>query len=442
MSGYGAASALVTRSDGAHLGLETATALTPSGLVDRPVFFRGLLARPDVAACGLLAVADVAASRYADAGLAQRLVSLDPVVTASGDRLRFESFSACNSVYARLDVLPEGLAGGEVGFGTTNVDINQPLRSALAAMGSTELLHLTVGPDEVSASTLTEHHVERKVNLPDRWVRGLAEVPSVSAGMQEVARLVGVQVARMARELPRSTPPGPVLHLLPPPRGPRLLPRALNGTVAIPGAVRLRGAERVLRHASALTVHQDRHGATSWTFDLPGARLTLVLTPDPYRGFSGEGTLLSQLVRPRAEANGMRLLEWLGWDPVVDADRLASDSGLDSESVAQGLAWLAASGRLGHDAAEGGWFHRELPVDSAKVLRRNPRLRNAHALVAGDGVRPVPDGTWQVRASDGGSHRVSGGVDELLCTCEWGVNHAAARGPCKHVLAVMIVQRD
>ncbi|HEY7717756.1 MAG TPA: SWIM zinc finger family protein, partial [Pedococcus sp.] len=295
MTGYAAASTLTDRADGAHLGLETATGLTPTGLVERPVFFRGLLARPDVTACGLLAVADVAASRYVDAGLAQRLASLDPVVTASGDRLRFESFSACNSVHARLDVLPDGLVGGEVGFGTTNVDINQPLRTALAAMGGTELLHLTVGPDELSAATPTEHHVERKVALPDRWVRGLAEVPSVTAGMREVVRLVGPQVDRLARELPRSAPPGPVLHLLPPPRGPRLLPRALPGTIAIPGAARLRGAERILRHTSVLTIHQDEHGATSWTFDLPGARFVLVLTADPWRGFSGEGTLLARL---------------------------------------------------------------------------------------------------------------------------------------------------
>lgn len=437
MSGYAAASTLTERVDGAHLGLETATGLTPAGLVERPVFFRGLLARPDVTACGLLAVADVAASRYVDAGLAQRLASLDPVVTASGDRLRFESFSACNSVHARLDVLPDGLAAGEVGFGTTNVDINQPLRAALAAMGGTELLHLTVGPDELSAATPTAHHVERKVALPDRWVRGLAEVPSVTAGMREVVRLVGPQVDRLARELPRSAPPGPVLHLLPPPRGPRLLPRGLPGTIAIPGAARLRGAERVLRHTSALTVRQDAHGATSWTFELPGARLSLVLTADPWRGFSGEGTLLARLAHPRSEAHGLRLLEWLGWDPVVDTARLGRDSGLDADAVRDGLAWLAASGRLGHDAAEGGWFHRELPIDSTKVLRRNPRLRGAHAL-AGDGVRRLTPTTWKVRASDGPDHTVSGTLDSLTCTCPWAGSHSAGRGPCKHVLAVMI----
>ena len=87
--------------------------------------------------------------RYADLGLAKRLANLDPVVTASGDRLRFESFSACNGVYARFDLMPDGIDSGEVGFGTTNVDINPPLRAALASVPRGELLHLAVGSDEL-----------------------------------------------------------------------------------------------------------------------------------------------------------------------------------------------------------------------------------------------------------------------------------------------------
>ena len=108
MSGYGADSALVEGPAGRRLGLETSTALTPSGLVERPVFFSGFPTRPDVLAAGLLAVADVAATTYADLGQAQRLANLDPVVTASGDRLRFESFSGCNSVTPVSTCCPTG----------------------------------------------------------------------------------------------------------------------------------------------------------------------------------------------------------------------------------------------------------------------------------------------------------------------------------------------
>ena len=84
--------------------LATGPAMTPNGLVREATFFSGFVTRADVTASGLLAVADVAGSRYADPGLGQRIKdSMDPVVTAGGDRLRFESFSMCNGVHARFD---------------------------------------------------------------------------------------------------------------------------------------------------------------------------------------------------------------------------------------------------------------------------------------------------------------------------------------------------
>ena len=438
MSGYGAASAFVDGPAGRRLGLETATALTPSGLVERPVFFSGFPARPEVLAAGLLAVADVAGTTYADLGRAQRLANLDPVVTASGDRMRFESFSGCNSVHARLDLLPDGIGEGAVGFGTTNVDINQPLRTALARMGGSALLHLTVGPDEVRAGTPDDQHVERKVALPDRWVRGLAEVPYVSAAMAVRAELTGSAVVRLARDLPRAGSPGPTVHLVPAPAGFRVLPRPLPGSIAVTGTTRLRGLDRVLRFATSLTLHADPHGATAWMLELPGARLTLVLTASPWRGFSGEGGLLLRLVDRDSEVIGRALLTDLGWDLVVEPDRLARAAGLTDERVAAGLAWLAASGRLGHDLAEQAWFHRELPVDAEQVLRRNPRLRHANDLVDRDGVRPDGPGTWQVRGT-GADHtvRAEGGAGHV-CTCPWAESHASGRGPCKHVLAVLL----
>jgi hypothetical protein len=59
--------------------------------VENPSFFQGFAARPEVVSCALLAVADVAGSRYFDAAFRVSDV-LDPVMTAGGDRLRCESF--------------------------------------------------------------------------------------------------------------------------------------------------------------------------------------------------------------------------------------------------------------------------------------------------------------------------------------------------------------
>jgi hypothetical protein len=415
--------------------LATADALTPQGLVANPVFFTGFVDRPDVFAAGLLAVADVAAARYADFGMMKRVYAADPVVTGSGDRLRFESFSACNGVQARFDVLAEGLSGNPAAFGTTNVDINHPLRMALATIDRAEALHLSVGSDELRASTPEATHVERKVALPDKWVRGLAEVPVITATMRPFAEIAGPKIPSFVAALPRIAPPGPTIYLIPRGTNWLLSQRALPGAAKLAGVSRLRGMERILRHATALKIFTADSGASAWVFELPGSRLTLTLSPEPYRGFSGEGGLLTLLAKPEAAEVGTELLGHVGWDSRIDPLELTVRSGRSAADVEAGLAWLAASGRLGYDLVDRSWFHRELPIDAGKVLRRNPRLVSAQRLVDAREVQPEGAG-WRARGKNRESYLVSA---ELRCQCAWEDEHHGARGPCKHILAVLLL---
>ncbi|MFE2865885.1 SWIM zinc finger family protein, partial [Embleya sp. NPDC059259] len=188
------------------LGLQTCGGLGSHGLTPFPRFFDGFLTAPEAAAGGLLAVADVAAARYYQP---MRPGLLDPVVTGNGDRLRFESFSACCGVHARLDVLPAGIDGEMFGTGTTNVDVNAPLREALAKVGGADPLHLAVGPDDVTVTTFDGPVVEKKVPLPERWLRGFAEVQVISAGFDLRAELAAGEAVRFVRALPRGGPPPP-----------------------------------------------------------------------------------------------------------------------------------------------------------------------------------------------------------------------------------------
>ncbi len=205
---YLAPSALRQRS----LALQTSGGPTPN-----PRFFTGFLTTGQAAAVGLLAVAEVARTRY------HRPVSpasLDPVVTGSRDRLRFESFSGCCGVYARLDVLPAGLDGAVSEHGTTNVDVNTPLRDALARVGGLDPLHLSVGPDDLTVSTLDGAVVEKKVLLPVRWLRGFAEVQVLAARFEPRAELPAAEAAAFLRRLPRL----------------RLTSRPVAGAVCLAGA--------------------------------------------------------------------------------------------------------------------------------------------------------------------------------------------------------------
>ncbi|WP_128430507.1 SWIM zinc finger family protein [Streptomyces cyaneus] len=443
---YRRPSVLESSADGRHLGLETSRGATPSGVEDHPRFFTGFLTSPQVASAGLLAVADVAAARYYQR---QLRASLDPVVTGNGDRLRFESFSGCCGVYARLDVLEAGLDGGEVGHGTTNVDVNNPLREALSRIGADDPLHLRVGPEELAVTTLDGPVVEKKVPLPDRWLRGFAEAQVTAAGFDLRAELPAAEAVRFLRALPRGGARGASVGarwVVPSGSGLRPTTRAVPGAVCLPGPERLIALQRVLRHATALRVYGPAvtgggaATASAWEAVLPGMRLTLTLSPDASRGFSGEGGVLDALATDEVAEDAELVAVLLAWEPRIDVADLAAASGLAPERVRAALIRLGTSGRVGYDTAEAAYFHRELPYDAERVERHNPRLRSARALVAAGAVA-LDGAVGTVTAEDGHVHRVRDEAGVLSCSCLWWAKYRGGRGPCKHALAVRMVRR-
>jgi hypothetical protein len=437
---YLRSSALHTGAGGPSLALETSGGLTSHGLAPFPRFFAGFLTAPEAAAGSLLAVADVAATRYWQP---LRRASLDPVVTGNGDRLRFESFSGCGGVYARLDVLPGGIDGDMLGTGTTNVDVNAPLREALAMVGGSDPLHMAVGPDDVTVTTFDGPVVEKKVPLPDRWLRGFAEVQVIAARFDLRAELTALEAVRFLRSLPKNT--RQTLWVRPQGRTLRTAPGPSAGAVCIAGPDRLRALARVLRHAKALRVYGPAAGAASgpaasaWEVELPGMRLTLTLSPDATRGFSGEGAVLGDLATDEAAADADLVSALLAWEPRIDIGDLARDAGLTVERVRAALVRLGISGRIGYDVSEAAYFHRELPYDTGKAERMNPRLRGAHGLV--DDGCVLADGTDAARVVSGPTTYQVRLAGDGSCTCEWWAKHRGGRGPCKHVLAAQIVRR-
>ncbi|MFE7464971.1 SWIM zinc finger family protein [Streptomyces sp. NPDC057499] len=439
---YVRSSAVESSQAGPLLGLETAGGLTPRGAEPHPRFFSGFLTSAAIAARGLLAVADVASTRYYQRSLAS---SLDPVVTGNGDRLRFESFSGCCGVYARLDVLQEGLDGGRTDHGTTNVDVNNPLREALSRISGDDPLHLRVGPEELAVTTLDGPVVEKKVPLPDRWLRGFAEAQVVSAGFDLRAELSAAEAVRFLRSLPRSSGNASRGARWVVPAGKTLRPttRPVPGAVCLPGPERLVALQRVLRHAIALRVYgpvgDGAATASAWEAVLPGMRLTLTLSPDAARGFSGEGGVLDALATDDAAADAELVSVLLSWEPRIDTADLAARSGLSVERVRAALTRLGTAGRVGYDLADAAYFHRELPYDADRAERHNPRLVAARQL-AGSGAVVLDadmaavtsgDHRYQVREKDG----------MLSCTCKWWADYQGRRGPCKHALAVRMVRR-
>ncbi|WP_078917538.1 SWIM zinc finger family protein [Streptomyces sp. NRRL S-813] len=439
------ASAVRESAAGRSLALETSGGATPAGEEANPRFFDGFLTAPTAAASALLAVADVAATRYYRPGSG---ALLDPVVTANGDRLRMESFSGCCGVYARLDVLAPGLDGDDIGHGTTNVDINVPLRQALARLGGLDPLRLRVGPEGVEATTFDGRFVEKKVPLPQRWLRGFAEAQVLGAGFVPRAEVPPAQAAAVLRSLPRFTlSSGARTTRWVVPTGHNTLrpvSRPVPGAVCLPGAERLTGLVPVLRHATSVRLYTPETAkggetAVAWEVTLPGMRLTLLLSPRASRGFSGEGGVLEDLATGPAARDAEHVAELLAWEPKIDKAVLSAQTGLTPKRVRAALTVLGTSGQIGYDLAEEAYFHRNLPWSAGDAEARNPRLRGARALVAQGAVRLDGALTWV--GKDDHAHMV--GVDDAgraSCTCLWWAKYQGGRGPCKHVLAAGMVR--
>ncbi|GII00193.1 SWIM zinc finger family protein [Planobispora takensis] len=419
-----------------HLGLSTSGGRTATGFLDHPRFFSGLLTQAAPAAAGLLAVADVALARY---HRPQPGFTRDPVVTCGGDRLRFESFSACGGVYARLDVLGPALDGEVFDRGTTNVDVNNPLREALARVGGRDPLHVGVGPDELTVTTADGAVVEKKVPLPGRWLRGFAEVQVIASGFDLRAELPGPQAVRFLRGLPKRA--SAEVWAVPAGRELRVTDRAGAGGVHLAGVGRLATMTRLLRFAKALRVYgpADGSGAGAWELELPGMRYTLALSPQAWRGFSGEGAVLDDLSREETADDADLIGVLLNFEPTLELGVLAGRSGLSVERVRAALTQLGTAGRVGYDLAEAAHFHRELPYDRTHVAALNPRLTSARKLVEAGAVRLSGADSAEV-TTDGGVRRVR--MEEGSCTCEWWYDHRGSRGPCKHVLAARIAARE
>ncbi|MGY6652782.1 SWIM zinc finger family protein [Amycolatopsis sp. TRM77291] len=360
----------------------------PEEDVRTPVLFKGFLEPGAQAAQALLVLGKIARTRFwMPPSMVNRLIAeSDPVFTADRTTLRVEAFSPCCGLYARLD-LPEV---GDLGEGCTNVDLSDATRTVLAGVVAQDPLHLTVRGEGIRLRTLDGRNDESVVPLPDRWVAGFAEVAAVTEGAVERVNLDKAETRNFLRRLPTAVGRSWVVASG---RGLRLTSRPGRDSIPATGLHRLRVIEPLVRFAQGLTVYTrpDSEVAT-WVLELDRARLVVTLSPEPSRGFSGEGGWLNSLA-----------------------------AGLEAPDV--------VAGRAGHDVVDGTWFPRELPSGNAPA---NGRLAKARELVAAGAVRLLPDGGYEITRA-GSVQRVR--LSPAGCTCAWWAKHQETRGPCSHVLA-------
>lgn len=405
---------------------------------EAPCFFFGRLSNPYITARCLITLSNVVQSSF---NLSPFQLSLlkDPIVTAGNEKIRFEGFSHCAGVYARVDVLPGGHDGEFLENGTTNVDFNQAMISALSQVSKHEQVVLSVGKKEVALQKSNGKVVERKVPLPIKWIKGLTSVQLYLAEAEKAFTFNRIQALQLFKSIPNGKPKADYYLTM---RGnkPLFSPVKSGNAICVGGVHRLKLLEALVPHADELKVFpHPAMQSTTWQLYFGNVRFSLSLSRDTWRGFSGEGAALEALIEDVPD-HWVDLLDKYSYaNQEFNPTLLAINEGIDLKKVDNITGRLSAMGLLGFDLDENHFFYRRLPFKLSRIMSLNPRMKDAEKLLEEGKVDILLQSDQKVEARVEGSgvyHTVMLEHEKERCTCTWFSKHQGERGHCKHILAV------
>lgn len=403
-----------------------------------PCFFWGNVGQPFILARCLISLSNIVRSSFSLSPFQMALLK-DPIVTAGNERLRFEGFSHCAGVYARIDVMPDGLDGEFPENGTTNVDFNQPLINALGSIRPNEKIMLSVGEKEVGLYKNEERIIERKVPLPAKWIKGLGTVQVYLSESEKRYRFNKIQTQQLFRAMPKGVIKTDYYLTV---RGnkPVFSPVKSADSVCIGGLHRLRLLEPLLPYIDSMQVFSHVHmQSTTWQLYMGNIRLSFSLSRESWRGFSGEGALLESLLSDVSDEWIDALDKYAYVNQSVNPSTLALENKISLDKTENITAKLASMGLLGYDLDDREFFYRRLPFKLSRIIGLNPRLKNAEKLIEDGKVEILNNNKERTEARVEGSgvhHTVILEEERERCTCDWFTKYQGERGPCKHVLAV------
>lgn len=405
---------------------------------EAPCFFWGDVDQPFILARCLITLSNIVKSSFNLSPFQMALLK-DPIVTAGNSRLRFEGFSHCAGVYARVDVLPDGLHGEFLENGTTNVDFNPPMITALGSVRPNEKIMLSVGEKEVGLYQGEKSVVERKVPLPVKWIKGLSTVQIYLSQSEKQYTFNKIQTQQLFRGIPKGTVKSDYYLII---RGnkPMFSPVKSADAVCIGGLHRLRLLEPLLPYIDQMQVfpHSDMQ-STTWKLHMGNIRFSFSLSRESWRGFSGEGAVLDSLIDDISDEWIDALDKYAYANQSFNPSVFALEEKVSLKKTDNLTARLAAMGLLGYDLDDNGFFYRRLPFKLNRIIGLNPRMKNAEKLIAEGKVEILNKSLARTEARVEGTgvhHTVIIDNDKERCTCEWFSKYQGERGPCKHVLAV------
>jgi len=419
----------------------------------------------------------------------QTFLMLDPIVSVSPDEISFELFSRDESSYARLAVSLEGgtlRPEGDRTLGTTNIDFSDALYDGLQHLRSYRETVLNIGPGAPEAASSdvgvqtsgVPPVLEKKVQVPDTWLRGFLQVQSAATLGMTRFQLAPIDLYNVLRHLrmhadQKGRGRGLRVELIPGER-PRIILEpweevfpthgaAYTGRNAVVirvwGRRRLMLLRRFLPLVDSIDVHLLGSGLPSF-WVLRAGDLSLTLGMSGFTDANWAQAVSFDLLLPRrgAEPAGVSaVLAALTKRHRATVAELAADTGLPNPAVLEALQRGARQGLLMYDLAKGVYRHRPLlgvPLDAGRFEYRNNAEKQAYDLIAVAGAvrvdseNRIPGAGLELTgrvavAADRREYRVQvlfddedARVKKAECTCAFFRKHGLKEGPCAHLVAL------
>jgi len=408
---------------------------------------------------------------------------LDPVITIHPDELAFEAFSKDESSYGRLAVKYDLFRKiDEFECGTTNVDFSSRLNTHLDRMRTYRDTRFDVDPSGFAVtSSGGASHKEKKIDLPETWVKGFLQVQSVMAMGLTRLRLQPIDLFNIIRHIRRfkaKSSPRALRWELKPGERVRVVFEPWETEIELTAVyegpkqtkVRTWGRRRlvVLERLMGVLKHCDvflaGHGMpTIYVCDLGDATFTLGLSGWTDNDWTGQSRF--SLLNRKVDVTGDQLAaayHALREPRYATAAQLAQKCGFGEESAKSALSYLCQAGRAMFDLGGGVYRHRDLfhtPFDAQKEVAKlqqaaedaDPKAKDARKIFESGGARiiarrPVSTGFKLSGSVKGGGSRVrpllhvdpEGSIIEATCTCGWFKKHKLTKGPCEHMLALRL----
>lgn len=398
---------------------------------------------------------------------------LDPVITVHPDEVFFECFSEDESSYGKLschfDVF-ENIS--EQSFGTTNIDYSEGLYQAFQRIRDYRQTQLKIDPEGFAVQTDGSDCEEKKIDLPDSWVRGFLQVssamtlPMVKFSLQpmDMHNICYRLRRRKERSGPRAlrfelTPGQPVKILFEPWNETLVCSRSLYQgdkprSIRVWGRRRLYILERLIPIAAKFDVCLLDDGMPSfWIADLGPMSFTLGLSGWSANDWSAQGNF--DLLAPRQEVDGVtqeRVYHSLSLGHMASSGALAAGLQLEESVVKAALAAYSQHGQVLYDLSKDLWRVRDLcrePIPLEKLRFQNEREEKAlnfvrAGLVTVERCVSNASGTeiggsvldnavrFPVMLMLDGDRRLTAGE----CHCHFFHQNRLRRGPCEHMLAL------